>query len=129
MNEIHNFGDGSINGCDENNPWDNPPYVPGGDSLYKQTICLSAKHFAGLHYNLHNVYGLKQCMETFKYEKWTFINRNCFITERLSESLIADVCRNFGQINEISSCRDRHSSVAALTLHIRQDIIIRVGQT
>ncbi|XP_075213315.1 lysosomal alpha-glucosidase-like [Lycorma delicatula] len=67
MNEPTNFINGSFDGC-PNNSLDNPPYLPrvDGDLLSFHTICMSAKHYAGNHYDLHNVYGLTQTIATTK---------------------------------------------------------------
>lgn len=51
--------------------WDNPPYMPRLDDPMNQglkykTICMSTKQYAGLHYNVHNIYGISQSEVTFK---------------------------------------------------------------
>lgn len=63
MNEPSNFVDGRLSGgCPANNTYDNPPYVPGvgGNTLYSKTLCPSARQEAGLHYNVHSLYGLSE---------------------------------------------------------------------
>lgn len=67
MNEPSNFLDGSVNGCPQN-LLENPQYTPGmtEDNLklsYK-TICMSAKGHFGIHYNIHNLYGLSEAIVT-----------------------------------------------------------------
>ncbi|CAH0546035.1 unnamed protein product [Brassicogethes aeneus] len=65
MNEPSNFLSGSFTGCPTNS-LESPPYVPkidGGVLNYK-TMCMSAKHYAGLHYNVHNLYGLSEAIVT-----------------------------------------------------------------
>uniref|UniRef100_A0ABL0DKX3 P-type domain-containing protein n=1 Tax=Rhodnius prolixus TaxID=13249 RepID=A0ABL0DKX3_RHOPR len=58
MNEPSNFVNGSIKGCPSNS-FEQPPYVPAvdGDSLNYHTLCMSAKHYGGRHYDVHNIYG------------------------------------------------------------------------
>ncbi|KAF5269885.1 hypothetical protein FQR65_LT05683 [Abscondita terminalis] len=65
MNEPSNFLSGSFDGCPKSSLED-PPYLPavdGGHLNYK-TMCMTAKHFAGLHYNVHNLYGFTQAIVT-----------------------------------------------------------------
>ncbi|KAK9732122.1 Glycosyl hydrolases family 31 [Popillia japonica] len=43
-----------------------PPYVPkvvGGQLNYK-TFCMTAQHYAGVHYNVHNLYGITEAIVT-----------------------------------------------------------------
>ncbi|CAL4155464.1 unnamed protein product, partial [Meganyctiphanes norvegica] len=65
MNEPSNFWSGESNGCPDTN-LDNPPYLPAvhGGVLYYHTICMSAKHFLGYHYNIHNLYGFTETIST-----------------------------------------------------------------
>lgn len=65
MNEPSNFLSGSFNGC-PNNSLEHPPYVPGidGGVLNYKTMCMSSKHFAGLHYDVHNLYGFTEAIVT-----------------------------------------------------------------
>ncbi|XP_029347280.1 lysosomal alpha-glucosidase [Acyrthosiphon pisum] len=68
MNEPANFVNGDLNGCSsyKSDHWEVPPYIPGivGGRLNYKTICMSAIHFAGIHYNLHNLYGLVETIST-----------------------------------------------------------------
>lgn len=72
MNEISNFVQGSLYGCDNNTidySLNHPPYVPGvdgGDLNYK-TVCMSGKQYAGSHYDVHNIYGFAESMVTSLY--------------------------------------------------------------
>ncbi|XP_057662919.1 lysosomal alpha-glucosidase-like [Diorhabda carinulata] len=65
MNEPSNFYSGANNGC-SNSTFDNPPYLPyvDGGIIYYKTLCMAAKHYAGLHYNVHNLYGLTEAIVT-----------------------------------------------------------------
>lgn len=65
MNEISNFVNGSIYGCDDN-VLDNPPYLPKihGERLNYLTLCMSAKHYIGFHYDVHNLYAFAESMVT-----------------------------------------------------------------
>ncbi|KAK3773169.1 hypothetical protein RRG08_013756 [Elysia crispata] len=67
MNEISNFVDGSISGCN-NSRYNNPPYLPGvvGGSLYSHTICPSARHNMFLNYDLHNMYGMAETAVSYR---------------------------------------------------------------
>ncbi|XP_071953702.1 lysosomal alpha-glucosidase-like isoform X1 [Antedon mediterranea] len=66
MNEPSNFIDGSTNGCPNNSTYENPPYTPRvtGGKLWAKTLCMTAKHSIGLHYNLHNLYGYSEMVAT-----------------------------------------------------------------
>ncbi|KAK4877010.1 hypothetical protein RN001_009516 [Aquatica leii] len=65
MNEPSNFLSGSFNGCPKSSLED-PPYLPAvdGSHLNYKTMCMTAKHFAGLHYNVHNLYGFTEAIVT-----------------------------------------------------------------
>ncbi|XP_023025858.2 lysosomal alpha-glucosidase [Leptinotarsa decemlineata] len=65
MNEPSNFLSGSFNGCPQSS-LENPPYLPGVDGgiINYKTMCMSARHYAGLHYDIHNVYGLAEAIAT-----------------------------------------------------------------
>ena len=66
MNEPANFYSGTASGCPEGNQWDNPPYVPNvvGGQLNFRTVCMSAQQYAGLHYDVHNLYGFSETIST-----------------------------------------------------------------
>lgn len=65
MNEPSNFYNGKIEGCG-NNHLDNPIYVPNvvGDLLSTKTLCMSARHHLGPHYDVHNTYGTSEAIAT-----------------------------------------------------------------
>ncbi|KAG0722981.1 Lysosomal alpha-glucosidase [Chionoecetes opilio] len=65
MNEPSNFWSGSSKGCVRNN-LEHPPFLPAveGGSLYHHTLCMSARHHVGFHYNVHNLYGLSEAIAT-----------------------------------------------------------------
>jgi alpha-glucosidase (family GH31 glycosyl hydrolase) len=64
MNEPSNFVVGSLTGCD-NNTWNYPPFVPLNDSLIiDKTICMDAKQYGGMHYDLHNLFGFLESKAT-----------------------------------------------------------------
>lgn len=65
MNEPSNLVDGSLTGC-PNHTLESPPYVPAvvGGKLRAHTICMTAKHFKGYHYNLHNLFGMSEAIVT-----------------------------------------------------------------
>lgn len=68
MNEPSNFLSGQLDGC-PNTVLDNPPYTPrvDGGLLYYKTVCMSAKHYVGDHYNVHNLYGISEAIITNLY--------------------------------------------------------------
>jgi lysosomal alpha-glucosidase len=62
MNEPSNFINGSFDGCPKSK-YEDPQYLPGLKyKLHQKTICMTAKQHAGLHYNVHNLFGLTQAM-------------------------------------------------------------------
>ena len=68
MNEPSNFVNGDLNkGC-ENNSLNFPPYKTHlfGHSWWEGTVCADAKQYAGVHYDLHNLYGWYQTLPTLE---------------------------------------------------------------
>lgn len=65
MNEPSNFLSGSTTGCPES-AVETPPYWPAvnGGQLNHKTLCMSAKHYGGEHYNLHNLYAISEAKMT-----------------------------------------------------------------
>lgn len=65
MNEPSNFYDGTKKGCSKNS-LNFPPYLPNvlGGSLFSKTLCPSAKHYKGTHYDIHNMYGISEAAVT-----------------------------------------------------------------
>lgn len=65
MNEPSNFVSGSLAGCPKSS-LETPPYTPNvlGGQLNSQTVCMTAQHYAGLHYNVHNLYGTTEAIVT-----------------------------------------------------------------
>lgn len=47
--------------------WLSLPAAVLGNSLSAKTVCASAKQNASVHYNLHNLYGLKEAEATARY--------------------------------------------------------------
>ncbi|RUS76948.1 hypothetical protein EGW08_015297, partial [Elysia chlorotica] len=68
MNEISNFVDGSISGCNDSSRYNNPPYLPdvAGDHLYSHTICPSARHGKFSNYDVHNLYGMSESAVSYR---------------------------------------------------------------
>ena len=68
MNEPSNFVDGQKDlGCLKNDNLNNPKYIPRyieGSKLYSRTVCPSARHALGSHYDLHNLFGLFETIAT-----------------------------------------------------------------
>lgn len=65
MNEPSNFFNGGPDGCPDSS-FENPQYVPGGISLTKKTLCMTAKHYSSIHYNEHNLYGYREAVATYE---------------------------------------------------------------
>lgn len=65
MNEPSNFFDGTPDGCPDSS-YEKPQYTPGGNSLSKKTLCMTAKHYLSLHYNEHNIYGYREAVATYE---------------------------------------------------------------
>ncbi|KAK9880761.1 hypothetical protein WA026_013083 [Henosepilachna vigintioctopunctata] len=82
MNEPANFLDGSTTGCPESE-LENPKYVPrvNGGSLRARTVCMTAKQHGGLHYNLHNLYGISES-EVTSNALASVINQRAFVISR-----------------------------------------------
>lgn len=82
MNEPSNFYDGLKTGCSKNN-LDYPKYVPHivGSVLATKTVCMNAKHYSGVHYDLHNTYGTSHAIAT-NYALTKTRNKRPFIISR-----------------------------------------------
>ena len=67
MNEPSNFVAGSKTGCPQSS-LENPPYTPSvaGGMLRSKTLCMTAKHYTGNHYDLHSLYGYSEGVATMK---------------------------------------------------------------
>ncbi|XP_065063012.1 lysosomal alpha-glucosidase-like [Rhopilema esculentum] len=65
MNEPSNFVYGSTQGCPDSS-YNTPPYMPSVASgqLPAQTICMTAKQYNGIHYDLHSLYGYSEGVAT-----------------------------------------------------------------
>ncbi|XP_017877498.1 lysosomal alpha-glucosidase-like [Ceratina calcarata] len=65
MNEPSNFYNGQKDGCSQNK-LDHPKYVPKvvEGLLATKTLCMNAKHYLGVHYDLHNTYGTSHAIAT-----------------------------------------------------------------
>lgn len=67
MNEPSNFLNGQTNGCPVHK-LETPAYTPGMTddtmTLSKRTLCMTARHTLGTHYNLHNLYGFTDAIVT-----------------------------------------------------------------
>lgn len=82
MNEPSNFVDGSVSGCPDD-PLENPPYVPGvvGGKLTSHTLCMTAKHYIGQHYDVHNIFGLSEAVVT-SFALTQITNKRPFVISR-----------------------------------------------
>lgn len=67
MNEPSNFWDGEKNGCPRNSSLEDPPFLPGvaGGKLSHKTLCMTARHYLGTHYDTHNLYGFAEAISTY----------------------------------------------------------------
>lgn len=65
MNEPANFLSGSFTGCPKSN-LETPPYLPKvvGGALNYKTFCMTAQHYMGVHYDVHNLYGITEAIVT-----------------------------------------------------------------
>ncbi|KAI0981747.1 hypothetical protein GJ496_005923 [Pomphorhynchus laevis] len=83
MNEPALFVNGSVNGCPDNK-WENPWYVPkiAEGILRSRTICASSKHHAGLHYDMHSIYGMIESKVTMEVLQELDPNRRHFVLTR-----------------------------------------------
>jgi len=81
MNEPSNFVQGSTKGCSSNR-YDHPPYLPGiiGGYLADKTVCMSAKHAIGIHYDLHSLYGHSEAVATMSALKKVRNKRTLVVT-------------------------------------------------
>lgn len=71
MNEPSNFLSGSFNGCPKSSI-ESPPYMPAVDGgvLNYKTMCMSALHYAGSHYDIHNLFGFAEAIVTSLYVRY-----------------------------------------------------------
>ncbi|KAH9373900.1 hypothetical protein HPB48_012031 [Haemaphysalis longicornis] len=64
MNEPYAFGGGA--NCPRDQRVERPPYVPGGEPLATETLCMSDKHYISPHYDVHNVYSQLEAKATYQ---------------------------------------------------------------
>lgn len=68
MNELSNSVPGALNGCPKNNSLEKPPYQPKDLSVMQlRTLCMTARHYAGIEYDLHNLYSFYESISTDMY--------------------------------------------------------------
>ncbi|XP_022091523.1 maltase-glucoamylase, intestinal-like [Acanthaster planci] len=81
MNEPANFVTGSVTGC-TNNKWNNPPYLPKifGNVLADKSMCPDACQHLGKHYDLHNLFGWSQSIQTVPAARAATANRSIVIS-------------------------------------------------
>lgn len=84
MNEVSNDGFGSLDGCPMDHPDEQCYYKPSGDDLQVKTVCLSARHRAGIEYNVHNLYAFYEAIATSNALKAVEPNKRPFIISRAS---------------------------------------------
>lgn len=88
MNEPANLINGAKNkGCPDASPYDHPPYDPSvknGHFIFKKTICMSSRHYLGLHYDLHNMYSYYESMRTWNALETIHPRKRHFILSRAS---------------------------------------------
>lgn len=67
MNEPAQFGSGDfkLHGCPKSR-FETPQYTPGGRPLQDNTICMTPKQYLGMHYNVHDLYGISEAIATHK---------------------------------------------------------------
>ncbi|XP_029441992.1 LOW QUALITY PROTEIN: maltase-glucoamylase, intestinal-like, partial [Rhinatrema bivittatum] len=83
MNEVSNFLKGSKNGCADNN-LNYPPFMPRimDRVMYSKTLCMDAKHYNGIHYDLHSLYGHSMILSTEEAIKAVFQDKRSLIFSR-----------------------------------------------
>ena len=67
MNEpAQEYKGDAVKGCPWQNKYENPQYIPASlnSPLALKTACMSAKHHAGVHYDLHNLYNYYEVIAT-----------------------------------------------------------------
>lgn len=64
MNEPYAFGRDSS--CPQDQRVERPPYVPAAEPLATETLCMSDKHYASSHYDVHNVYAQLEAKATYQ---------------------------------------------------------------
>lgn len=89
MNEPSNLVDGSLTGCPSSS-LEEPPYIPAvvGGKLYSKTLCMSAKHYKGLHYDVHNLYGMSEAVVTNLWVNFIYNSFLIFIEIKFKINLI-----------------------------------------
>ncbi|MCL4124434.1 UNVERIFIED_CONTAM: hypothetical protein GTU68_019351, partial [Idotea baltica] len=86
MNEPSNFWDGQKHGCPKNSSLEHPPFLPhvNGRLLSHKTLCMTARHYIGPHYDVHNLYGISEAIATNAALKMTKGTEAPFIISRSS---------------------------------------------
>ena len=91
MNEPALMTDGNkVGGCNKSSSLNYPKYFPGQDienlNPTKGTMCPSAKHSLGNHYDLHSMYAFYESMATFQSLQKVFPNKRPFVLSRATVS-------------------------------------------
>ncbi|GFW91958.1 maltase-glucoamylase, intestinal [Trichonephila clavipes] len=105
MNEPSNFVDGSLTGCGKTS-LNYPPYGAGvlgsklDGKLFERTVCMDSVHYAGKHYDIHNLYSYYQANVTYRtlaiiipgnrpfvLSRSTFSGSGRFVSHTLGENL------------------------------------------
>lgn len=83
MNEPSSFITGSTHGCPDSS-LESPPYLPhiAGQVLATRTLCMTAKHYLGFHYDLHSLYGIFMAKATRNALLTLFPKKRPFILSR-----------------------------------------------
>uniref|UniRef100_A0A4W3K2V3 alpha-glucosidase n=1 Tax=Callorhinchus milii TaxID=7868 RepID=A0A4W3K2V3_CALMI len=83
MNEVSSFKQGSKKGCNSNQ-WNHPPFIPRivDNVMYFKTVCMDAKQTAGIHYDVHSLYGHSMTLATEEVIKKIFPNKRSAILSR-----------------------------------------------
>ncbi|KAK3102556.1 hypothetical protein FSP39_012163 [Pinctada imbricata] len=111
MNEMSNFVDGSVHGCTDNK-YDHPLYMPHvtNGSLYRKSICPSARQYLGLNYNVHSLYGYTETKATYTALQKTLTGKRPFIISRSTFAGSGHYGGNWNGDNHATYV-DMHSSI------------------
>ena len=115
MNEPSNFVNGNIENKCPDNKYNQPFWVPNivGKSLSDKTLCPSIRQFKGLHYNIHNLYGLLESKETYKALKSLFPHKRPFVLSRSTSLTSGRYAAHWTGDNE-STWNDLRFSITAM---------------
>ncbi|XP_053606389.1 lysosomal alpha-glucosidase-like [Plodia interpunctella] len=112
MNEPSNMVDGALIGSCKPEELPYKPHLGGDQLLRTKTLCMDAQHYAGSHYDWHNLYGIAEAMVT-NFALKEIRGKRAFVISRSTYTGAGAYCGHWSG-DVASSWRDLRMSVPEL---------------